>query len=250
MNKGIQKLVQLAKLDEGIIACDSDIKKENEKLAHYNEIKQDLDKRIVNSERVVNESKNAIIKNDLHLKDLDVKLEKISSNSKLVSTDKAIKALNIEEEVAHESIKFANSEIDRLNDIITNEEESLKLLKANLEEETQTIAQTKDGVSTAIAELQTEQENKEKEKEKIIDSLEDSISSIYIKIKKWAKQSVAVPIKNRACYGCYLKVGDSFYNLLKTTDEILTCPNCSRIVYLDESSTVDDDEGSDNNKSA
>jgi predicted nucleic acid-binding Zn-ribbon protein len=244
LNKGIQKLVQLAKLDEGIIACDEEINNENEKLSEFNKLKIELEKNITQCEKLINESKNSIIKNDIHLKDLGDKLEKISISSKKVSTDKAIKALNIEEEVAHESIKFANDEIDRLNDLISKEEENLNSLKSKLCEETENIGEIKDSVNVSVVKIQNSQKEKEKEKDIILNAIDKNVSSIYIKIKKWAKQSVVVPVRNRACYGCCIMVGDSFYNSLKTTDEILTCPNCSRIVYLDEQNTDGEDNDS------
>ena len=245
MNKGIQTLTKLAKLEEEIILNSKQIAQESKKLSEFNKAKEEIQKQIESVTKQINEAKNTTIKQDIHIKELNSKLERIATNSKIASTDKAIKALNIEEEVTHESIAFANSEIERQNEIISSCEKQLEELNAKLDEETQAIKQTQDEVDSKVEQLQKECQTKEKEKEKLTSSLDENVASIYLKIKKWAKESAVVPIRDGACYGCYLKVSDNFHALAKTSNEILTCPNCSRIVYIDNQNNDGDNSKSE-----
>ena len=59
------------------------------------------------------------------------------------------------------------------------------------------------------------------------------ILSFYEKIRVWARNTAVVPVKKQACYGCYMKLNDSAYATLIKSEELLTCPHCGRIMYLE-----------------
>jgi predicted nucleic acid-binding Zn-ribbon protein len=59
------------------------------------------------------------------------------------------------------------------------------------------------------------------------------ILSFYEKIRKWAGNTAVVPVRKQACYGCYLKISDKSYSDVIKADEIITCPHCGRILYLE-----------------
>ncbi len=57
----------------------------------------------------------------------------------------------------------------------------------------------------------------------------------YEKIKKVVGNGVAVvPVWKEVCYGCHMAIPPQMYNELQTLDEIVTCPNCNRIIYWED----------------
>ena len=103
--------------------------------AEEEEINSDIDlcKRIKLEEELNNR------KSELHIVELNEKLEEISKKSANVKTQREAKALVVEEEITREKIRFANEEIERICKIVENKEienekleEDLKVLRENM----------------------------------------------------------------------------------------------------------------------
>jgi hypothetical protein len=63
--------------------------------------------------------------------------------------------------------------------------------------------------------------------------------SFYQKIRRWAKNTTAVPVRNQACMGCYMALSDKVYAEVIRGEEITMCPHCGRLLYLEPSETTD-----------
>jgi hypothetical protein len=59
------------------------------------------------------------------------------------------------------------------------------------------------------------------------------ILSFYEKIRIWARNTAVVPVRKQACYGCYMKLNESTYATVIKSEEIITCPHCGRIMYIE-----------------
>jgi predicted nucleic acid-binding Zn-ribbon protein len=57
--------------------------------------------------------------------------------------------------------------------------------------------------------------------------------SFYQKIRRWAKNTTAVAVRNQACMGCYMAINDKTYSEVIKGEEIVTCPHCGRLLYLE-----------------
>jgi len=234
VNKHLNQLVQLSKYDKEIASFEPLIKKEKEKLKSFTKTADELKIKIEKLYNEIDEAKNKRIKNDIHLKELKDRLEEIEKKSALVKTEKEVKALSLEEEVTKEQIKFANDEIIRLDKIAedkTNEVEKLKEELAKEEEEIQEITQE---INKKIAQYEKDREELAKNRAELIEQIDKKILTFYEKIKRWAKESAVVPVKNQACYGCYMKLTNRTYSEFLASDEITTCPHCGRIIYKEE----------------
>ena len=64
--------------------------------------------------------------------------------------------------------------------------------------------------------------------------MDQKIISFYEKIRKWAKNTAVVPVKKQACYGCFMKINDKTYSEVIKGEEIVTCPHCGRILYIEK----------------
>ena len=125
MNKDLEQLVQLSKYDVAITEFEPKIANENAKLDVFLKTAETLKLQIENLYKVIDDNKNKRIKNDIHLKELSTKLGEISEKGKSVKTEREVKALQLEEEIAKEQVSFANDEIVRLDDLTASKEEEL-----------------------------------------------------------------------------------------------------------------------------
>ncbi len=239
MNKYLSQLVELVETDKKIDSFEPEIEKIkanlNEKLAQ----EAALLKKIEENKELLQSNELSKSKNELHLAELAEKIKELDGKSAAVKTDKEMKALQLEEEIAKEQIEFANEEIERL--------EKIKELKEiEMAEYQEAIDAMQDEIAQVRAETEKELEALEKtrmavyeEKQKLLSEMNQNIIVFYEKIRRWAKNTTVVPVKKQACYGCYMKLNDHTYAAVIRGEEITTCPHCGRILYMEK---VQEDE--------
>ena len=233
MNKDLEQLVQLSKYDVEITQFEPKIAEENAKLDLFLKTVEGFNTKIEALYVSIDDNKNKRIKNDIHLKELASKLEDISSKGKIVKTEKEIKALQLEEEIAKEQISFANDEIVRLDALTAKQEEELNTLKEELAQEEASVLEVKEAVNKIIKDLEIARSEVSQSRTHLFDKVDKKVLAFYEKIRRWAKETAVVAVKNQACYGCHMKITDRLYYEFINSDEIKTCPHCGRIIYKD-----------------
>lgn len=234
MNKYLQDLIKLSKFDTSISMFEPKIENEKAKLATFIETAEAIKTSINSIYLEVDEIKSKRTKNNIHLAELKSKLEDIAKKNKDIQTEKELKALQLEEEIAKEQIAFANEEINRLDTLASSKEEELKELQVNLTEEEESIKEIQVAVDSTIEEINKERNVVYQERSELLEKFDNKILTFYEKIKRWAKDSAVVPVKKQACYGCYMKINDKTYAEVIKSEEIINCPHCGRILYKED----------------
>jgi len=229
LNKYLQDLIKLSKFDKAISMFEPKIENEKAKLAT-----ESIKKSINDIYLEIDEIKSKRTKNNIHLAELKTKLEDIAKKNKDVQTEKELKALQLEEEIAKEQISFANEEIERLDTLASAKEEELKELQEKLAEEEESIKDIQVAVDNTIEEINKERNVVYQERSELLEKFDNKILTFYEKIKRWAKDSAVVPVKKQACYGCYMKINDKTYAEVIKSEEIINCPHCGRILYKED----------------
>jgi predicted nucleic acid-binding Zn-ribbon protein len=163
--------------------------------------------------------------------------EQLSLNAKKlkeISTEKEMKALSVEEDMAKEKMKFANEEIERLQGINETKKELLEEKEeeiTKLNEEYEVVNQE---VSAKLEDIEAQKGKLFAKREEMSRNLEQKVLSFYEKIRIWAGNSAVVPVRKQACYGCYMKLNDKTYSEIIRADEIVNCPHCGRILYMEK----------------
>ncbi len=213
MNKYLQDLIKLSKFDTAISMFEPKIENEKAKLATFVETASAIKASINSIYLEIDEIKSKRTKNNIHLAELKTKLENIAKKNKDVHNEKELKALQLEEEIAKEQISFANEEIDRLDN----------LAKSKIQ-----VA-----VDNTIENINKERNDVYQQRSELLEKFDNKILTFYEKIKRWAKDSAVVPVK-QACYGCYMKINDKTYAEVIKAEEIVNCPHCGRILYKED----------------
>jgi len=207
---------------------------EKAKLATFVETAEDIKASINALYLEVDDIKSKRSKNNVHLSELKSKLDDISKKNDNIQTEKELKALQLEEEIAKEQITFANEEINRLDTLSESKEETLKELQEQLTEEEESIKDIQVAVDNTIEEINKERNLVYQERSELLEKFDNKILTFYEKIKRWAKDSAVVPVKKQACYGCHMKINDKTYAEVIKSEEIVNCPHCGRILYKED----------------
>ncbi len=237
MNKYLQDLIKLSKYDSVISMFEPKIENEKAKLSTFVEVAESIKSQINDTYAQIDDVKSKRTKNNIHLAELKTKLEDIAKKNNEITNEKELKALQLEEEIAKEQISFANEEIVRLDEIAVAKEEELKELQGKLTEEEESIKEIQIAVDNAIEEINQERNKVSQDRGELLEKFDKKILTFYQKIRRWAKDSAVVPVRDQACYGCYMKINDKTYSEVLKSEEIINCPHCGRILYKEEETT-------------
>ncbi len=237
MNEYIAELVELSKLDKKNDSFNPEIEAIEKKIAKEQGKVDAIKKQIDDIKNHIEDNNSKAKSYEEQITTLNEQLKSIAQKNKAVTNEKEMKALSMEEELAKEKLTFANEEIERLDKININKSEQLVELEATLVETSKSV---KDINKEAGKELKVIREQKEgiyKERVKMVDKVDKKILAFYEKVRRWAGNTAVAPVRKKACYGCYMKINDKTYSELIRGDEIITCPHCGRILYLDRENT-------------
>ncbi len=233
MNIYLEQLVELVEIDKKIDAFEPRVEEIRLNLNVKLNEQQTLQNNIEQHEETLKDNELKIRKNELHLQELSDKLDSLSKKGSSVKSEKEMKALQLEEEIAKEQIDFANEEIARFEKIIKLKTEEIETFRENIEsmhEEIQTLQLQAD---KELEKLEKEKMEVFDDKQKLVSKMSQNIIVFYEKIRRWAGNTTIVPVKKQACYGCYMRINDHTYSNVIKSDEITTCPHCGRILYME-----------------
>jgi len=233
MNQHLKQLIDLSKVDKEIDAFEPQIEEANAKYEAALAKKQSIDEDIENLTNEIKEEQLKKHKNELHLAELSQKLEETAKKSGEIKTEREMKSLQLEEEIAKEQVTFANEEIARLEKIIQNKEEQIEAAKNSLVELQSNLEAVKEEVDKTLEVINKERQEVFVEKEKLLSNINQKGLSFYQKIRRWAKNTTVVPVEDQACMGCHMLISDKIYADVIKGEDIVTCPHCGRILYVE-----------------
>ena len=233
MNKHLQQLVDLSKIDKDIDAFEPRIEEATHKYETVLATKDNLSAQITALEEEINNEQVKKQKNELHLAELTDKLSDNAKKSAEIKTEREMKSLQLEEEIAKEQVNFANEEIARLEKVVETKQELIDTLQAEVTSAEEKTASVKEEVDAVLADINSERQKVFVKKDELVSQMNQKGLSFYQKIRRWAKNTTAVQVKNQACYGCFLTINDKTYTDVVKGEEITTCPHCGRILYIE-----------------
>lgn len=234
MNKYLKELIDVSLLDREIDLMEPKIKQIKKGLnakLYQQEVKE---QEILALQEQKESHKLQLAKCNETIANLGARLDEISKKMGEIKTEKELKALNIEEELAREQITYQNSEINRLEALVTAVDEKIAQTQSAIADIQAQIVEIEKEVAVELDEIKKEQEVISKKKGLLVDKMDQKIVVFYEKIRKWAKNTSVVPVYKQACGGCFIKINDRVYSEVLKGDDIITCPHCGRILYIQE----------------
>jgi predicted nucleic acid-binding Zn-ribbon protein len=233
LNKHLEELIELSKLDKSIDEFTPLIKNAEKKLARRVAKRDEIIKKIDEINIAIEDNNAKIVSFENQIKALNEQLAMNIIKERAIKTEREMKALQMESELAREKLNFVNEEIEKLNRILETKERELKGVNRDLEKADNELNRVSLEVSAKIASIEEEKGKLFDKRERKIRDIDQKILSFYEKIRIWARNSAVVPVKKQACYGCYMKLNDSAYAEVIKSEDICTCHHCGRILYIE-----------------
>lgn len=120
-----------------------------------------------------------------------------------------------------EEVEKTRTEIKRLEKEVNQSKEKLKQHEKEVE------ARLKD-IDAKISQLQ-------KEKEDLMSKVPEDLKDRYSRIFENKPDAAIVPIENKSCGGCHIKLPPNVINEVKKARQPIICENCARILYWSSS---------------
>ena len=233
MNKHLVELVELSKIDKSVDSFTPQIEAAQNKIAREQSKVDEVTQKIESLREIVEENSDKIATYEEQIASIDEQLKSIQKKNKVISSEREMKALSMEEELAKEKLTFANEEIERLGKVNDAKNADAKELEDTLVELTDSVNEVKKVSEKEISDIEKQKEGLYKKRVENVSAIDQKILVFYEKVRKWAGNTAVVAVKKQACYGCYMKINDKTYSEVIKGEEIVGCPHCGRILYLE-----------------
>ena len=200
-----------------------------------------LDKKIFEEEKrhkdlkeKLKESKKLYLMYEGDFESNNQRVEKYEEHLKKLTSPKDYRALQREvdetrklnEEIQDSMLNFME-EIEGLESEVKEKEVSFKQLKAQIESEKEEIIKKSESENIERGEL-------DKTKKEIADNLTEKMKLVYFNTLKKSGGLAIVPVTNGVCNGCFLRIPPQIQIEIKKGQELILCPRCYRVGYLEE----------------
>lgn len=233
MKEELAKLVDLQKTDTKIRQLKQAIETASERRAsleqefeqHASSIREIQKKRDdLNAERTANE--NAIAENKTYLERADRNLKHAQNQKEYETAMREIDALN-KQVATHET---------KIVELLGTAEEVEKELETRAEEINSLDAKRTEAFAAFDAETdqaRSELETESAKRDEVFKTLPGQLASVYDRLAQRSRDGIAVAeVVNGSCSACNMSLRPQMNVEVKKSDKILTCENCSRILYI------------------
>ncbi len=165
------------------------------------------------------------------------KLSEVKTNKEYQAAQKEIEEHRTRNSLLEEQILLVMDQLDALKTEIAQKEEELT-------HSTRTIKEDIDKYTARALTLEGQVTEKEKVRKTLVKDLSPSYLSTYERLlRTFRNEPVLVKVRKGVCNGCYINLPPQFFNELLRDRDIKTCPNCARLIYLEEEPEKDSIKG-------
>ncbi len=172
---------------------------------------------------------------ELDIEEINYELTRLQKQMRDIKTNREYDALV--SEIANRKTRISESEeellktlseIDDLQDRVKEYKQKVSEVEKNNRVQLESLAKEMDSIGTKIKQKQDERKN-------ISVRINKSMLATYERVKKVKGGAAVVPVKKRACSGCYKSLPPQKIQEIKKGESLITCDSCGRIlIWTDE----------------
>jgi predicted nucleic acid-binding Zn-ribbon protein len=218
---------------------DRKIRRTSQELAHIHPERESLQAKAATTQSQLEAAKLRVkqIETERKQRDLEIEakkaqIEKYLNQQLQTRKNEEYKALTHEIEMAKEAIfKIEDAEIVLMEQAEAAQKE---VVRATAE-----AAAAKKLVEDQIGQLNAREENLKQElaelqngRAQLASAVDESTRNRYERLLKSKGENIVVGVEHSACGGCHMKLPTQIVTSCRAQAEIVTCPNCGRILYF------------------
>ncbi|PKN19932.1 MAG: hypothetical protein CVU71_06090 [Deltaproteobacteria bacterium HGW-Deltaproteobacteria-6] len=232
MKEKILLLISLQECDSQLVKLSAKKIKLPEKIGKMEEQFQLYRESVEQNKRKYEELKTRRAECEARIKKLNDGMIKTKEKLLEVKNNKEYQAMLKEIETAEKTRGEVESQIislmdemDKLSGLVKKDEETLKQAEVNHQEEKKIIEDDLNAVDEDTAIWTEKRDGLQK-------SIPADLLSKYEKVKKRNNGVGVIAVWKAVCGGCHMNIPQQLYNELQRSNELLSCPNCNRIMYF------------------
>jgi uncharacterized protein len=236
LNELLARLIELQKADLNAEKALADKKRLPVRLQELEKNFQSASDTLVRMEAEFDEKQKQKKEKDRQLQTGQDMLKRARERLSDVKTNKEYQSLLKEIEISEKKNSQLEDEILSLLDLFDVLERENKCkqsefdhLRRDYEEEKRKIALESGSLDQALDQYMRKGEQLKQE-------IPADLLKKYERIKTIGHGLAVVPVWKEVCGGCHMMIPPQMYNELQTSNEIMTCPNCNRIIYWEDKS--------------
>lgn len=208
------------------------------------EMIQNLEKELTDLEEGISDDGAALLENEREQKMLELEietdkqeLEKFQKQMRIIKTNKEYDALTTEIDSKRREIADKEERVLTLMAQSDEYQEKLTEMKGSLKEVEASNAEQLTMLKAQASTLQAKIDEKLSLRGNIAKDINRQIIGTYERVRKGKGGMVVVPIRKKACSGCFSQIPPQRTQEIRRGDRIFTCDSCGRIlIWTDESS--------------
>jgi hypothetical protein len=198
---------------------------------------EELNQAIALNDKILDESQREQRLIELEIEADKQELDKYQKQMKVIKTNKEYDALTAEIDSKKQSIADKEERILALMSAVDEAREKSAELKKMLKEIQSRNAEQLEMLRDQESTLQAKIDDKFEKRGFLIKGINGQIVGVYERIRKGKGGQAVVPVRKRACSGCFKQIPPQRIQDLRRGERIFTCDNCGRILtWVDEES--------------
>jgi predicted nucleic acid-binding Zn-ribbon protein len=235
MQQILNSLLDLQELDEQLGELDRS-------KVYLPEMIDNINKDIKSLESELNEYQQKLVDSQKRQKELEldietdkIELEKYQKQMKVIKTNKEYDALVAEIDSKKRRINDNEDEILKLMGIVDESTEKIAELKQKLEKVKVNNESQLEQLRSELQSLEAKITEKKKLRNDLAKTIDRKALTVYERIRKGKGGMAVVPLRKRACAGCFKQIPPQMVQQIRRGDRIYTCDSCGRIlIWTDE----------------
>ncbi len=205
--------VQIAALKDELTSCEAQKKHVEDKLQHLHEQEKRL-----SQEKLEISSKS------------DKSKEKMDQ----VGNEKELDAVNKEMDTLAKLSQDQSDEGQALHAELELQSDNLKIIEEDLAHAKNKVVEAEENLASLTKESEAELAKLNVAREACTKEIPAPILSRYEFIRQKLKHPVIVSVNAGICTGCNISIPPQVFNELQRAQQIISCPNCQRLVFWNE----------------
>lgn len=233
MREDLSLLIELQECDTRLVSLLASKKNLPEKMAKLEQDFLAFRENIEQNKRKYEEIKSAHAAKEKEIKKINEGIVKAKERLLEVKNNKEYQAILKEIETAEASLGDIETQIislleemDKLAVLVKKDEEVLNQHKRKYDEE-------KNKIQADIASIDTDFTGWEQKRSVLTNKVDGVLLAKYEKLKKRGNGIGVISVWKAVCNGCHMNIPPQLYNELQRSSELLSCPNCNRIIYFE-----------------
>jgi predicted nucleic acid-binding Zn-ribbon protein len=230
MQQVLNSLLDLQDLDEQLGELDRS-------KVYLPEMIDNINSEITNLEKDLHENQEKLIEAQKRQKQLELdietdkaELEKYQKQMKVIKTNKEYDALVTEIDSKKQTINDNEDEVLKLMGVVDESTEKIEELKQKLEEVKANNQAHLDNLRSELLSLESKISEKKQLRKELAKTIDRKALTVYERIRKGKKGMAVVPLRKRACGGCFKQIPPHLVQQIRRGDRIYTCDSCGRIL--------------------